>query len=465
MIIKYKKLFSDINPEVLMQLDDEMIIYESASTSEMKGRFSFVACKPYGRLELFLDRLVVTEGDEVRELRPGYEALERHIESKHEIDVPEALLHLPFVSGYMGYCTFDLIRHRYKQLQNIVDEARIPDCSLAMIESLYVFDHYNEELYIVVSNLFSEVDEQILLNRLQQMYDALSHLQLFTAEVKAPAKGEVTMNISDAAFMDEVCRYKELIKNGDCFQVVPSRIYRYEHHFQNQQRPLTIQLYKNLKRQNPSPYMYYMTLPDFTIIGASPENFIKREGHRITTNPIAGTIARGRTQEEDLQNENKLMHDTKELAEHRMLVDLGRNDLNQLAVPGSVIIPKLMTIERFEHVMHIVSIVEGRVEGQVSPLDIIIKMLPAGTVSGAPKLRAIQRIYECRPVQRGIYAGGIGYINCNHDLDFALTIRTMVVDETYVNVEAGCGVVYDSVPENELNETKIKAKSLLEVSP
>ncbi|MDO5659827.1 MAG: chorismate-binding protein, partial [Staphylococcus xylosus] len=168
---------------------------------------------------------------------------------------------------------------------------------------------------------------------------------------------------------------------------------------------------------------------------------------------------------EDQLNEAQLKNDDKELSEHSMLVDLGRNDIHRVSQTGTSKIQKLMTIERYEHVMHIVSEVTGKLKNNYSPMSVIASLLPTGTVSGAPKLRAIQRIYESQPHKRGVYSGGIGYINCNHDLDFALAIRTMMIDETHVNVQAGCGVVFDSIPEKELEETKLKAKSLLEVSP
>ena len=298
------------------------------------------------------------------------------------------------------------------------------------------------------------------------MIETLKDISLFQNKIDHTLRGELETNISEEDFMQEVEYYKSLISKGDMFQVVPSRIYKYKHYFNEQHKDtLKLQIYKNLKRQNPSPYMYYIDDEERTIIGSSPESFIKKQGDIITTNPIAGTNKRGQTEEEDKQNEIALITDEKELAEHRMLVDLGRNDLNMIAQTGSVYMPKLMTVERFEHVMHIVSIVEGKIRPDITPLQMITALLPAGTVSGAPKTRAITRIYESRKRKRGIYAGGVGYINCNHDLDFALTIRTMVVDNEYVNVEAGCGVVYDSNPQKELKETMIKAKSLLEVTP
>ncbi|MEL3710721.1 chorismate-binding protein, partial [Staphylococcus borealis] len=255
------------------------------------------------------------------------------------------------------------------------------------------------------------------------------------------------------------------ITEGDMFQVVPSRIYSYEHHFKEDKNQLSYQLYQNLKRKNPSPYMYYINMDREIIVGSSPESFVGVHNGEVTTNPIAGTIQRGTTPEKDERNANQLITDEKERSEHSMLVDLGRNDIHRVSITGTSEISKLMVIEKYEHVMHIVSEVKGKIKKGLSPMTIIASLLPTGTVSGAPKLRAIQRIYEAYPYKRGVYSGGVGYINCNQNLDFALAIRTMLIDDNTVNVEAGCGVVYDSVPEKELEETRLKAKSLLEVTP
>lgn len=467
MIIKFKKLNADITPETLGQINCKKMILESASTNQMKGRFSIVAFDAVGKVNLYDDylQIFINEDEQLVNERP-YESLEDFINDMKIDEVPEALTHLPFISGMIGYCSFDLIRYQNKLLKQIELQSDIPDASFNLVESVYVFDHFKEELFVMASNLFSHNTEAQVEQVLNNMIETLKDISLFQNKIDHTSRGELETNISEEDFMQEVEYYKSLISKGDMFQVVPSRIYKYKHYFNEQHKDtLKLQIYKNLKRQNPSPYMYYIDDEERTIIGSSPESFIKKQGDVITTNPIAGTNKRGQTEEEDKQNEIALITDEKELAEHRMLVDLGRNDLNMIAQTGSVYMPKLMTVERFEHVMHIVSIVEGKIRPEITPLQMITALLPAGTVSGAPKTRAITRIYESRKRKRGIYAGGVGYINCNHDLDFALTIRTMVVDNEYVNVEAGCGVVYDSNPQKELKETMIKAKSLLEVTP
>lgn len=334
-----------------------------------------------------------------------------------------------------------------------------------MVESVYVFDHYKEQIYVITTNLFSNATESELESRLDAMMLEFDQLQLFeNEESSALPQKHIETNVSDADFIQRVKMFKQLIQQGDMFQVVPSRVYRYKHYFNKGLNTLSYQLYQKLKRNNPSPYMFYYNMGAQIFVGSSPESFVKVKDREVMTNPIAGTIKRGKSSQEDLDNEEILLTDEKELSEHRMLVDLGRNDILRIAEPGSLKIPKLMTIERYEHVMHIVSEVIGTLNVHVSPMDVITSLLPTGTVSGAPKVRAIQRIYEAHPYQRGVYSGGVGYINCDHALDLALAIRTMVIDETYVNVEAGCGVVYDSIPEKELEETRLKAKSLLEVT-
>ncbi|WP_323702432.1 anthranilate synthase component I [Mammaliicoccus sp. Dog046] len=467
MDIKYKKLNADITPEALGQIKNQKMILESASTDQMKGRFSIVAFDAIGKVQLFDEYFkILLNNEEHIQYEAPYESLEKFINNMKVEEIPESLSHLPFISGMIGYCSFDLIRYQNKILQQIAVKSEIPDASFNLVESAYIFDHFKEELFVIATNLFSDKNENQLNNEVDQMVNALKNVPLFQNKIEHQQRGELETNITEDDFMKEVEHYKSLIGKGDMFQVVPSRIYKYKHFFDEENHEnLKLQIYKNLKRQNPSPYMYYVDDEERTIIGSSPESFIKKQGDVITTNPIAGTNKRGQSEEEDKQNEIALLTDEKELAEHRMLVDLGRNDLNMIAQTGTVYMPKLMTIERFEHVMHIVTIVEGKIRPEVTPLQMITALLPAGTVSGAPKTRAISRIYESRKQKRGIYAGGVGYINCNHDLDFALTIRTMVVDKEYVNVEAGCGVVYDSNPEKELKETMIKAKSLLEVSP
>lgn len=467
MDISYKKLNADITPEVLGNLSDQKILFESSNGNKTKNRYSILVFDTYGELYLNDKSLVIKTLDGNKKYTSDiYEEFKKYIDNYYsKIDIQD-LEQLPFISGFVGSFSFDIVRHAYPKLNNIQLDGTKNDALLHMVESAYVFDHFKEKLYLVTSNLFSNVSKESLDKRLEKMEDKLKNVKIFEKDIDfSKGNKEIIANNTDSEFVERVEYLKDLIRKGDMYQIQPSRIYSYKHKFGTLKAPLSYQLYRNLKRQNPSPYMYYINMGYEIIVGSSPESFVKTKGKTVVTNPIAGTIKRGKNNQEDLENEKELLNDEKELSEHRMLVDLGRNDINKISKLGTMEIQRLMEIEKFEHLMHIVSVVDGELKDNLSPVDIIMSLLPTGTVSGAPKIRAIERIYETAPVKRGIYSGGIGYINCNQDLDFALAIRTMLIDEEYVNVQAACGVVYDSIPEKELEETKLKARSLLLVDP
>ncbi|MCI8278723.1 MAG: anthranilate synthase component I [Staphylococcus xylosus] len=468
MKVQYQKLKAEVSPEALARLRNNKIILESSDQSQLKGRYSIVIFDTYGAVTLDNDVMTVETPNGINiERNQPYDKMKELIDQYKTAIDDEILAQLPFISGFVGSCSFDLVRHEFPVLKKI-ELADHPqhDTKFHMVEDVYIFDHYKEHLYVIATNLFSNDNDSQLQERVQRRVAELQHIKIYPTQIEhLSTEKDIKSNMAPTQFIETVEHMKTLIQQGDMFQVVPSIIYSYEHFFGQQLQQLSYQLYQNLKRQNPSPYMYYMNMDEPIIVGSSPESFVKVQGETVITNPIAGTIKRGATEDEDKINEAQLKNDDKELSEHSMLVDLGRNDIHRVSRTGTSKIQKLMTIERYEHVMHIVSEVTGKLKNNYSPMSVIASLLPTGTVSGAPKLRAIQRIYESQPHKRGVYSGGIGYINCNHDLDFALAIRTMMIDETHVNVQAGCGVVFDSIPEKELEETKLKAKSLLEVSP
>lgn len=468
MKVQYQKLKAEVSPEALARLRNNKIILESSDQSQLKGRYSIVIFDTYGAITLDNDVMTVETPNGINiERNQPYDKMKELIDQYKTAINDEILAQLPFISGFVGSCSFDLVRHEFPVLKKI-ELADHPqhDTKFHMVEDVYIFDHYKEHLYVIATNLFSNDNDSQLQERVQRRVAELQQIKIYPTQIEhLSTEKDIKSNMAPTQFIETVEHMKTLIQQGDMFQVVPSIIYSYEHFFGQQLQQLSYQLYQNLKRQNPSPYMYYMNMDEPIIVGSSPESFVKVQGETVITNPIAGTIKRGATEDEDKINEAQLKNDDKELSEHSMLVDLGRNDIHRVSQTGTSKIQKLMTIERYEHVMHIVSEVTGKLKNNYSPMSVIASLLPTGTVSGAPKLRAIQRIYESQPHKRGVYSGGIGYINCNHDLDFALAIRTMMIDETHVNVQAGCGVVFDSIPEKELEETKLKAKSLLEVSP
>lgn len=468
MDIVYKKVNAQITPEALAKLKQKKIIFESTNQQKLKGRYSIVVFDHYGKITLDNSQLLIKLDNhcEIVKNQP-YQRLKEFVD-KYYFEIKDKYLKdLPFISGFIGTCSFDLVRHEFKKLQDIkLEDHQTHDVQFYLVEDVFVFDHYKDELYIIASNLFSDRTKERLKESIERKIEDLKNIHFSVEDINYKSiPRHITTNISEQQFVQTIRILKKKITEGDMFQVVPSRIYSYKHHFQHNLHQLTFQLYQNLKRQNPSPYMYYINMNQPIIIGSSPESFVKVHNGRVVTNPIAGTIQRGQTPEEDQSNAHQLINDEKEKSEHSMLVDLGRNDIHRICKTGTSHIQKLMEIEKYEHVMHIVSEVTGEIKENISPMSVIASLLPTGTVSGAPKLRAIQRIYEVMPHKRGVYSGGIGYINCNHNLDLALAIRTMMIDDTYVNIEAGCGVVYDSEPDKELEETKLKAKSLLEVSP
>lgn len=465
----YEVLKAKITPEVLGDLKEKKIILESASQQQVKGRYSIVAFDNYGTLTLTDKELKIATRDTTTVISDDpYNYLKDYINRFNHTITDDKLKQLPFISGFIGGCSFDLVRHEFPVLKKKVinENNKNYDVRFYMIEDVYVFDHYKENLYVIATNQFSGDNNKQLKARVKKNIKALSQIKVYEENyILPPKQSEIVPNISNDKFIEIVKYLKQKITEGDMFQVVPSRIYSYQHHFGQDKYRLSYQLYQNLKRQNPSPYMYYINMDDEMIIGSSPESFVAVHNGEVITNPIAGTIRRGATPEEDDRNAQQLLADEKERSEHSMLVDLGRNDIHRVSVTGTSQLTKLMEIEKYEHVIHLVSEVKGKIKKELSPMTIMANLLPTGTVSGAPKLRAIERIYEVHPYKRGIYSGGIGYINCNQNLDFALAIRTMLVDDTTIQVEAGCGVVYDSVPEKELEETRLKAKSLLEVTP
>ena len=258
--------------------------------------------------------------------------------------------------------------------------------------------------------------------------------------------------------MDAVIKTKEYISEGDVMQVVLSQ--RLSKKFDGD----PLRMYEVLRDLNPSPYMYFLDMEGFQIIGSSPEILVKLEDKKVTVRPIAGTRPRGVNEKQDLDNESDLLNDPKELAEHLMLIDLGRNDIGRISKVGTVKLTEKMIIERYSHVMHIVSNVSGVIEDETRPLDVLRATFPAGTVSGAPKIRAMEIINELEPLKRGIYSGAIGYLSWTGDLDTALSIRTAIIKDNSIHVQAGAGIVYDSVPETEWEETMNKAMALLKAS-
>ena len=426
---------------------EKKFILESSDGYGKKSQYSFIGMNPYKEIIGNGKTVRIKEGKrEQTSLKKPLDVVKAHI--------PEITLDLPFpfYGGAVGYIGYDAIREYEDIGSRLKDEIAMPDLHLMFYQELVVFDHVRQEVTIVALDI--EGDRQ-LDRRIKAIREMINNPSEEQTEELSPLT--FTASVDKDEFMRRVVKAKQYIVDGDIFQVVLSQRMQAEFDVD------AFTFYRKLRVANPSPYMFYVDFDQYTVLGASPESLIKVTGRQIVTNPIAGTRPRGKTEEEDQAYAADLLSDEKEQAEHKMLVDLSRNDLGRVSEIGSISLDTFMTVERFQHVMHIVSEVSGTLAEGLSGLDALITTLPAGTVSGAPKIRAMQIVNELEDYQRGVYSGSVGYINVNGDLDLALAIRTMVVKDKKAYVQAGAGIVYDSDPESEYQETLNKAKSLLEV--
>ena len=362
---------------------------------------------------------------------------------------------LPFQGGALGYVGYD-VAACYENIGELPkDELDVPDLQFYLYESYVIYDHQQETCTLVIGNSYSHDSEARLDRRMEEAERRLQQPAALPMLEMKPL--HFTSNFSQAEFEAIVKQAQTKIIEGDLFQVVPSQRLTAEFLID----PFTY--YRQLRQSNPSAYLYYLDFPDVQVIGSSPESLVTVEGELVTTNPIAGTRKRGASEREDDALAEELQNDPKEIAEHRMLVDLGRNDLGKVAIRGTVTVPTYLTIERYRFVMHLVSVVTGKLKPEHTAMDALKATLPAGTVSGAPKIRAMTRIYQWETVKRSIYAGAVGFLGQNDQADFAIAIRTMVVKDQRAHVQAGAGIVYDSEPTSEYFETLQKAKALMEV--
>lgn len=369
----------------------------------------------------------------------------------------------PFTSGMVGYLGYDCVRWVEQLPDSTTDDLGVPELMMMLTTDLAAFDHHEGELWLIANAInFDATTDRIdqayadAVNRLEQMVATLSAPRSRPVRQRAAAgQPEIIRRRSDEQYQAMVSAAVEHIKAGDAFQIVPSQ------RFDVPVRVDPLDLYRELRRINPAPYLYCVRLPGFSIVGASPEALVTVKDGRASTNPIAGTRPRGATMAEDLRLEAELLSDPKERAEHIMLVDLGRNDLGRVCEPGSVEVTEFMSVGRHSQVMHLEARVEGVPTLGRNALDVTMSCFPAGTLSGAPKVRAMEIIDDLEPTRRGIYGGVVGYFDFAGNADTAIAIRTALVKPDVVHVQAGAGVVADSVPESENVETKNKAGAVL----
>ncbi len=433
-------------------------LLESVIGGERFGRYSIVGLPAREMLEVRAGVVTLTRDGEVVQSATEADPLayiDRYLASFRAAPLPRELR---FAGGFAGYFGYDTVRYIEPRLarSDKPDPLGLPEIRLLLSDELAVVDNLSGKLHLLV---YAEPGRDGAHREAAQRLEDLRALLRSRAELPPhePAARAPTplSNVGERAFYDAVAKCKGYIVEGDIMQVQVSQrlTQRFEHS--------AVNLYRALRSINPSPYMFYFDFGDCQLVGASPEILVRREGDKVTLRPIAGTRKRGATPEKDAQMERELLADPKERAEHLMLIDLGRNDVGRIARTGTVKVTETMVVERYSHVMHMVSNVEGTVDAALTPMQLLRASFPAGTVTGTPKVRAMEIIEELEPEKRSVYAGAAGYIGFNGNLDLAIAIRTGVVKDEKLHVQAAAGIVADSIPENEWRETQNKARAVL----
>ena len=469
----YRRLFADaLTPlSAFARLDagDSACLFESVVGGEKVGRYSFLGADAFLRLSARGRKVEVTTGQGVEtfECDDPLAELERRVADYR----PARLAELPpFTSGAVGYAAYDAVRYVERLPNEPPDDLGLPDLDFAFYDRLVVFDNATKAIDIVVlARIYDPTPAGVELAYAEASGRIDATIEKLAApsdwpppadigprhEPRCLANGSAKSAFSREAFLEAVEQSIEYIRAGDVFQVVLSR--RLEIPFVGS----PLEIYRTLRVVNPSPFMFYLRSPSCTLVGSSPEIMVRAVDGTVTVRPLAGTRRRGATPEEDRALAEDLLADPKERAEHVMLIDLGRNDVGRVAATGSVELSDVMTIERYSHVMHLTSNVTGKLRPKLSSFDALRACLPAGTVSGAPKIRAMEIIDQLEPVRRGPYAGAVGYIDFAGSMDTCIALRTIVVKDSRAYVQSGAGIVADSVPEQEFEETLNKARGLL----
>lgn len=470
----YKQINADLDTPVSAFLkikkDDYAFLFESVEGQEKIARYSFLGSNPAlifkskaNSVQIIYPKQKKTQQltahdplDEIKKIMQGFKAV--------------AVNGLPrFCGGLVGYIGYDMVRFFEEIPDKNPDDLKLSDSVFILSGELLIFDHVNHTIKIVSNVMLSKDRRKIPLSQLKRDYaNAVKKIEVIHKQLLSPVitknrqnnngkySKSLISNYKKSEFENIVKKAKVYIKQGEIIQVVLSQRFKIE----IAREPLEI--YRNLRRINPSPYMFFLKLKDIALIGASPEMLVRCEDGVVQTRPIAGTRPRGRTEAEDKRLEAELLKDAKEKAEHIMLVDLGRNDLGRVCRKGQVEISEFMDVERYSHVMHLVSEVKGILDKKFGVYDVLKACFPAGTVSGSPKIRAMEIIDELENIRRGAYAGCVGYFSFSHNMDTCITIRTIVVKDNICYVQAGAGIVADSVPAKEYLESVNKSKALIE---
>lgn len=436
-------------------------LLESVQGTEKWGRYSFIGLSCETIIRVKNHNLFLTENETTTEINceDPLQWIENYFSSFHTPEIKE----LPrFSGGLVGYFGYDTIRYIEPRLETChnPDLLDIPDILLMLSEKIVVYDNLKNKFYIIVyanpekNHAYEEA--LVTINKTKKQILESSNINT-TSHHRSREKqsSPLVANTSKEKYKESVQKTIEYLVDGDAMQVVLSQ--RFHRPFKSD--PLNF--YRALRFVNPSPYMFHFNFGDFYVTGSSPEILVRLENDNVTLRPLAGTRPRGKNPEEDLQLERDLLADPKEIAEHLMLIDLGRNDVGKISEIGSVVVTEQMVIERYSHVMHLSSNVVGKLKPNLSAMDILRATFPAGTVSGTPKIRAMEIIDELEPIKRCVYAGAIGYLSWNNSMDMAIALRTAVIKDQTIYIQAGAGIVVDSQPENEWQECINKSKALI----
>ena len=476
----YKEILADMETPVsaFKKIDDgeNAFLLESVEGGEKIGRYSFLGSNPSLIFKSKGDEVMLTYlggEEEIHSAKTPLKVLKEIMQRYKPVVDPNLP---PFTGGAVGYLSYDMVRFFENLPDKNPDDLHLPDGFFMMTDTLLIFDHVRHKI-VILSNAHVADDPreayEEAVRKVERLHAKLSrpliHLpddeeasgtredffDQMTVSAGAPEEGVVVSNFTKEEFAERVVRCKEYIRAGDVFQVVISQ------RLQRRFRCAPLDVYRALRALNPSPYMFYLKFGDLKLAGSSPEVLVKNIGGKVTLRPIAGTRPRGRTPEEDAALETELLADPKERSEHIMLVDLGRNDCGRVCEFSTVRVDELMVIERYSHVMHIVSNVTGRLRPQLDSFDVLAACFPAGTLSGAPKIRAMEIIDEMENLRRGPYGGAVGYFGFNGNFDSCITIRTLLLLGNTAFVQAGAGIVADSDPSREYEETMNKARGML----
>ena len=455
---KNNKIIENIINNFLTQKNS--FIFESVEKRRIRGRYTIIGSDPDKIWNFDKNKISLIEGNKKKNIKQSpYIYLKKLISSFH-FNLPKNLPQI--CSLLVGYFSYDIIRYIEKIPDKCKDDLKIPDIRLIRPKTIIIHDNLHKKIYFII-NCFADqkiTDYKKYYNLQVQKIRFLKNLAFYYREnkinqIKNKNKIQVKSNISKNKFKNIVLKAKKYIKKGDIFQVVLSQ------RFEAVLNKPPLEIYKKLRINNPSPFMFFFNFKDFQIIGSSPEILVRLRDNKITIRPIAGTRPRGHNSKKDLFYKKQLLNDKKELSEHLMLLDLGRNDVGKVSKINTVKVTEQFKIEKYSHVMHIVSNVEGKFDNKKSLLDTMLAGFPAGTVTGAPKIRAMEIIDELEKSKRKMYAGSIGYFSANKNFDTCIALRTALIKNNKFYIQSGAGIVADSVPEKEYLETVNKAKALI----